>query len=103
MTSLCQQIILLSSRKVKQKDQVYAEAKLRCRTSLGRLPCQCGGSPPATLSGETSPMASRRPSLSTCLELTWIAVYRIFCERLSISTTSTTAIKEKVRSKTQRL
>ena len=43
------------------------------------------------------------PSLSTCLELTWIAVYRIFCERLSISTTSTTAIKGKVRSKTQRL
>jgi hypothetical protein len=34
MTSLCQQIILLSSQKVKQKDQVYAEAKLRCRNSL---------------------------------------------------------------------
>jgi hypothetical protein len=34
MTSLCQQIILSSSQKIKQKDQVYAEAKLRFRNPL---------------------------------------------------------------------
>ena len=48
-------------------------------------------------------MASRRPSLPTCPKLTWISLCRIFCERLSISTMSTTAIEEKVRSKIQRL